>query len=201
LGSANFYTPKMSLKRSSVTRFVDWHITESNRRDRQEGHGGAGLVGSQFITTIHAQALKMVPNAAVRAMVSLTAEHARTFASRHGIPNHFTELDAMLAMDDIDLVMVGTPNLTHCEITTRAARAGRHVVVEKPLCMNLTEADRMINVCAACLPQFVEWHYFNYRKWPITDELTTKRLGHIVIHRTETAAVTCDTVNDEGRYQ
>jgi myo-inositol 2-dehydrogenase / D-chiro-inositol 1-dehydrogenase len=108
---------------------------------------GVGLVGSQFITSIHAQALKLVPNAAVMAVVSPTAGHAQAFASRHGIPNHFTELDAMLAMDDIDLVVVGTPNLTHCEITTRAAGAGKHVVVEKPLCMNLAEADRMIDAC------------------------------------------------------
>lgn len=53
----------------------------------------------------------------------------------------------MLAMDDIDLVVVGTPNVTHCDITVRAARAGKHVIVEKPLCINLAEADRMISAC------------------------------------------------------
>lgn len=108
---------------------------------------GIGLVGSQFITTIHAQALKMVPNATILAVTSPTPGHAAAFASRHGVPNHFIELDAMLAMKDIDLVVIGTPNLTHCDITVRAARAGKHVVVEKPLCMNLAEADRMIDAC------------------------------------------------------
>jgi myo-inositol 2-dehydrogenase / D-chiro-inositol 1-dehydrogenase len=108
---------------------------------------GIGLVGSQFITTIHAEALRRVPNARVSAVMSPSKGHAQAFASKHGIQNHFTDLDAMLAMDDIDLVVIGAPNITHCDITVRAARAGKHVVVEKPLCMNLTEANRMINTC------------------------------------------------------
>jgi predicted dehydrogenase len=106
-----------------------------------------GLVGSQFITTIHAEALKMVPQAEVLAVMSPTAGNARKFAAQHGIPHHFEDLDAMLAMDEIDMVVVGAPNFTHCDITVKAARAGKHVVVEKPLCLNLAEADRMIDAC------------------------------------------------------
>src|SRR5262245_56155550 len=108
---------------------------------------GVGLVGSQFISTIHAEALKHVPNATVRGVMSPTAGHAREFAAKYAIPNHFTDLDAMLARDDIDLVVVGAPNFTHCDITVRAAQAGKHVVVEKPFALNLDEADRMIAAC------------------------------------------------------
>jgi len=107
-----------------------------------------GLVGSQFITTIHAEALRMVPHAEVLAVMSPTEGHARDFASKYGIAHHFEDLDAMLAMDEIDIVVVGAPNFAHCEITVKAARAGKHVVVEKPLCLNLAEADRMIAACA-----------------------------------------------------
>lgn len=108
---------------------------------------GIGLVGSQFITTIHAEALKSVPNATVLAVMSPTPGHAREFASKHHIPHSFTDVDAMLAMDDIDMIVIGAPNRLHCDITIKAARAGKHVVVEKPLCMNLAEADRMIAAC------------------------------------------------------
>ena len=108
---------------------------------------GVGLVGSQFITTIHAEALRSVPQAEVLAVMSPTTGHARDFASKYGIANHFTDLDAMLAMDEIDMVVVGAPNFTHCEITLKAAQAGKHVVVEKPLCLNLADADRMIAAC------------------------------------------------------
>ena len=108
---------------------------------------GVGLVGSQFITTIHAEALRSVPQANVLAVMSPTSGHARDFASKHGIAHHFEDLDAMLAMDEIDMVVVGAPNFTHCEITVKAANAGKHVVVEKPLCLNLADADRMIAAC------------------------------------------------------
>ena len=108
---------------------------------------GVGLVGSQFITTIHAEALRSVPQAKVLAVMSPTTGHARDFASKHGIAHHFEDLDAMLAMDEIDMVVVGAPNFAHCEITMKAAKAGKHVVVEKPLCLNLADADRMIAAC------------------------------------------------------
>ena len=108
---------------------------------------GIGLIGSQFISSIHAEALKSVPDAEVLAVMSPTEGHARAFAAKHGIPHHCTELDQLLAMDAIDMVVVGAPNNRHCGITLAAAAAGKHVVMEKPLCMNLAEADRMIAAC------------------------------------------------------
>lgn len=108
---------------------------------------GIGLVGSQFVSTIHAEALKTVPDAEIVAVVSPTEGHAREFAGHHGIPHYFTDVHKMLAMNEIDMVVIGAPNIFHCEITVAAAKAGKHVVVEKPLCMNLAEADRMIEAC------------------------------------------------------
>ncbi len=106
-----------------------------------------GLVGSQFISTIHAEALQHVADAEIVAVMSPTAGNAETFARQHDIPNYFSDLDEMLAMDSIDMIVIGAPNNTHCDITLKAAEAGKHIVVEKPLCMNLAEADLMINAC------------------------------------------------------
>src|SRR5437667_2293663 len=50
-------------------------------------------------------------------------------------------------MPEIEIVALGVPNDLHCPITIDAAAAGKHVVVEKPLCLNLAEADRMIDAC------------------------------------------------------
>jgi predicted dehydrogenase len=108
---------------------------------------GVGLIGSQFVSTIHAEALKAVPDARVVAVMSPSEGHARDFAAKHGIPRHFTALDDLLALRDLDLVVVGAPNDVHCDITLRAAQAGKHVVIEKPLCLNLAQADRMIAAC------------------------------------------------------
>jgi predicted dehydrogenase len=108
---------------------------------------GVGLVGSQFISSIHAEALKSVPDAEIIAVMSPTPGNAKEFAAKHGIPNHFSDLDDLLAMDEIDMVVIGAPNNVHCEIALKAANAGKHMVVEKPLCMNLAEADLMIDTC------------------------------------------------------
>ncbi len=108
---------------------------------------GVGLIGSQFISTIHAESIKLVSDAEILAVMSPTKGHASEFAEKHGIPHYFTDLDQMLAMDDIDLVVIGAPNYLHCEITLKIAGAGKHIVVEKPFCMNMAEADLMIDAC------------------------------------------------------
>jgi myo-inositol 2-dehydrogenase/D-chiro-inositol 1-dehydrogenase len=108
---------------------------------------GVGLIGSRFISTIHAESLHTAGDARLVAVMSPTAGHARDFAAKYGIPHHYTALEPLLDRDDIDLIIVGAPNDRHCDITVQAAQAGKHVVCEKPLCMNLAEADRMIAAC------------------------------------------------------
>lgn len=108
---------------------------------------GVALVGSQFVSTIHARALRAYPYAELVAVASPTPGHAARFAAEFQIPQHFTDYRRMLDRDDIQLVVIGAPNDVHCEITIAAAEAGKHVVCEKPLCLNLAEADRMIAAC------------------------------------------------------
>jgi len=106
-----------------------------------------GIIGSQFISHIHTISLRRCAQAEVFAVASPTPGHAQNFAAKHAIPNHFTDYKKMLALPELDVVVMGTPNDLHCSITLDAAAAGKHVVVEKPLCLNLAEADRMIEAC------------------------------------------------------
>ncbi|MHB8902644.1 MAG: Gfo/Idh/MocA family protein [Thermoguttaceae bacterium] len=106
-----------------------------------------GLVGTQFVSTIHAEALKTVPEAELLAVASPTPPHPAEFARKYGIPHHFTDYRRMLELDELDMVVLGLPNDLHCQATLDAAAAGKHVVCEKPLCLNLAEADRMIEAC------------------------------------------------------
>ena len=111
------------------------------------GKVGVGLIGSQFISSIHAEAFRWVSDAEIRAVMSPTAANVQAFAAKFNIPNAYTDLGQMLARPDIDMVVIGAPNHLHCEITLQAAAAGKHIVVEKPFCMNLQEADQMIEAC------------------------------------------------------
>ena len=106
-----------------------------------------GLVGSGFISTVHAEALKRCADAELLAVASPSPGKAEAFARKHGIPHHFADYRRLLDMQEIDLVVVGAPNDVHCQVTVAAASAGKHIVLEKPMCLNLAEADRMLAAC------------------------------------------------------
>ena len=110
-------------------------------------HVNVGIIGSQFVSTIHAESLRSCAHARMIAAASPTSGHAEAFARKFGIPRHFTDHRDMLALPELDMVVVGAPNHLHCQIAVDAAAAGKHVVMEKPLCLNLAEADRMIDAC------------------------------------------------------
>jgi predicted dehydrogenase len=98
------------------------------------GRVRVGIVGSQFISSIHADALQRCAAAELFAVASPTSDHSQRFAERHHIPHHLTDHRKMLEMDEIDMIVLGAPNDLHCSITVDAARAGKHVVCEKPEC-------------------------------------------------------------------
>jgi myo-inositol 2-dehydrogenase/D-chiro-inositol 1-dehydrogenase len=107
-----------------------------------------GLIGAGFVGDIHAHSIRQfVPEAEVVAVASATPGRAETFARERGIARGLADYRELLAMDEVELVLVATPNDRHAEITIAAAQAGKHVVCEKPLCRNLAEADRMIAAC------------------------------------------------------
>lgn len=106
-----------------------------------------GLIGSGFVSTIHAESLQRCPHAVLTAVASPRRNRVRAFARRFGIPHVFTDYRELLRMPELDLVVIGTPNDLHAPMAIDAAAAGKHVVVEKPLCLNLREADQMIDAC------------------------------------------------------
>lgn len=108
---------------------------------------GVGIIGSQFVSSIHAEALRSCNQAELRAVASPTSGNARKFAERFGIASAYTDYRELLSDPAIAMVVVGVPNDLHCQITLDAAAAGKHVVMEKPLCLNLADADRMIAAC------------------------------------------------------
>ena len=106
-----------------------------------------GLVGTGFVAEIHAAAFRLVADAEVVAVASPTPGKARRFAGQRGIPQGFEDYRDLLAVKDIDLVSLALPNHLHAQAVLDCARAGKHVICEKPLCRTLQEADRMIEAC------------------------------------------------------
>jgi myo-inositol 2-dehydrogenase/D-chiro-inositol 1-dehydrogenase len=107
-----------------------------------------GLIGAGFVTDLHTFSFqKYVPNAEIVAVASPTPGKAAHFAKERGIPLAFDNYRDLLALKDIDVVTVAIPNDLHAQVTLDAARAGKHVICEKPLCKTLEEADQMIDEC------------------------------------------------------
>lgn len=90
---------------------------------------------------------RFVPEAEVVAVFSRNAQKAEAFAQRFAIPAWYDDLEKAVADSGCDVVDVCLPNMLHARATLLAARAGKHVIIEKPLAMNLQEADEMIATC------------------------------------------------------
>lgn len=99
---------------------------------------GAGTIGAT-----HALAASEAPEATVTAVWSRTPAHARDLAARVGATPCDT-LDEALSRDGVDAVVVCTPTFLHREHAVAAAKAGKHVICEKPLARELTDAEAII---------------------------------------------------------
>lgn len=105
-----------------------------------------GILGCGAISEQHARALHLIDGARLTAAASRTPERARAFAAAFGC-DAVDSLEALLARPDVDAVVIGTPSGQHAAQGIAAARAGKHVVVEKPLDVSLAQADALIAAC------------------------------------------------------
>jgi predicted dehydrogenase len=84
------------------------------------------------------------PDARVVMLASRNLQKVRSVATEFHVPRVSTDWRELVANPDVDAVCVTTPNYLHCEMTAAACRAGKHVLVEKPMALALHEADEMI---------------------------------------------------------
>lgn len=104
---------------------------------------GAGLVGPR-----HAEAAAQAPGGRLVAVVDTVAERAQALAEQYDA-EWYTELDPVLARDDVHVICICLPTRLHLDIGERAVAAGKHVVVEKPLELTLERADRLLRAARA----------------------------------------------------
>ncbi len=107
---------------------------------------GFGIVGCGMIANFHAKAVADIRSAKVAACFDMVPAAADRFAAEIGC-NAYHDLDAMLADPDVDVVTICTPSGAHMEPAVAAAKAGKHVIVEKPLEVTLKRCDKIIQAC------------------------------------------------------
>ncbi|MBP85955.1 MAG: hypothetical protein CMJ64_04430 [Planctomycetaceae bacterium] len=108
---------------------------------------GVGMIGSGFMGLTYSEAIASFVQGAK--LVAVTGgRRAGKLASDYEVPAE-ESVDALLARPDIDAVLVATPDQNRLEVTNKAAAAGKHVLVEKPMAPTVAECDAMIAACDA----------------------------------------------------
>lgn len=133
---------------------------------------GVGLVGYGFIGHVHALAYRALPllydplpaRTELRGVSTVTAASGQKAREQTGFAFATTDYRELLARDDIQIINVCTPNDTHYAIVRDALQAGKHVYCDKPLTLNVEQAEEIVAL-ARTVPT-VQQMTFNYRFVP-----------------------------------
>jgi predicted dehydrogenase len=107
-----------------------------------------GIIGCGDVTEVKSgPGFQKAEGSALVAVMRRDAARAKDYAQRHNVPRWYADADELIADQEVDAVYVATPTSSHKEHVLRAARAGKPVLVEKPMGMSAAECEVMINAC------------------------------------------------------
>jgi predicted dehydrogenase len=122
-----------------------------------------GVIGCGLIAVNHVKALRGVDNVDVVAVADVDARRAQEFAYRHGVPSAFSTGEGVFGAR-LDAVTICTPHAAHAEGVVAAARHGVHVLCEKPIAVDVADAERMVEAAERAGVHFGV--VFQRRFWP-----------------------------------
>jgi predicted dehydrogenase len=123
------------------------------------------VVGTGFIGPVHAEAVRRL-GITVRGILGSSPEKSRAAAQQMGLEVGYNDYQAILDDPLVDSVHITTPNKDHFDMASRALRAGKHVVCEKPLAMNTQETAALVQL-AKEYPHLVTAVNYNIRFYPV----------------------------------
>ena len=106
---------------------------------------GFGIVGTGMIAGFHARAIAEAGGARLTGVAGRVGEKTRQFAETRGVPFWTTRIEDLVARPDVQVVCITTPSGFHLDPALAAIRAGKHVIVEKPLEITVERVDEMIH--------------------------------------------------------
>ena len=128
---------------------------------------GYGFAGRCF----HSYLIGLAPGLELRGIASRSAETRDKIRAERAC-HAYESFEQVLADGEVDLVVLATPNSTHCEMACAALEAGKHVVTDKVMCLNTAEADRMIDTASRTGRML---SVFQNRRWDGDNSSTKER--------------------------
>src|SRR5580700_4277746 len=136
-----------------------------------------GLVGAGYISEFHARAIQRVPSARIMGITDVVSSRATALSARFSIPKVFPTMEAMMD-EGVDVIHILTPPNTHAQLAIAALKSGCHVLVEKPLAINVQEVDRISAAAAAAQKSVCVNHSMLYDRF-VSKALNLIRSGAI----------------------
>ena len=106
---------------------------------------GFGIVGTGMIADFHARAIVESQAGRIAGVAGRSDDKTRAFAEKHGVPFWTTNVEALAARSDIDVVCITTPSGAHLDPALAAIRARKHVLIEKPVEISPLRVDLILN--------------------------------------------------------
>lgn len=127
------------------------HIAPQLHAQTSERKTGYAIIGLGRIAGHFMPGVRNTTNSQVTALVSGHRDKAERIADQYGVPHSsiysYEDFDRIVENKAVDAVYVALPNSMHAEYTMRAAKAGKHVLCEKPMSTSVAEAEAMIAAC------------------------------------------------------
>jgi UDP-N-acetyl-2-amino-2-deoxyglucuronate dehydrogenase len=141
-----------------------------------------GIVGCGVIGPMHAEAITILPNAELVAVADIVPEKAQQLAAKHHV-QAYTDLQTMLDTEQLDVVDVCTPSGLHGEHACQIMRAGRHVIVEKPMEIKRERIEEMLQVQRETQRKLavISQHRFDEATNRLHQLIEQKALGRLVM--------------------
>ena len=140
-----------------------------------------GLLAAGAIARAFATGLQQTNSGEVVAVAARNGDDASKFANEFDIPRAHEGYDALIADPSVDAIYLSTPHNHHAEWAIKAANAGKHILCEKPITVNLADADSVINAARGNRITFME--AFMYRTHPqmgtLRDLITSGEIGEV----------------------
>jgi len=140
-----------------------------------------GVLGTGLIANEFAEDLARLPDAILHSCHSRTFEKAENFANRFGFGHNHRELHSFLDDSDLDIVYIATPNHLHHRQALQCMKAGKHVVVEKPIALNVKEMEEIAATAREyqCFCMEAVWTRFMPVYQRIGELLAHKAIGEV----------------------